>query len=192
MGNGQEQRGLRATAVAATQTEGSSDEDASAARDPDNDTSILKMLFKGNLEERNRSEAQLRKSSASNHKHSYYRKTRCTSTAQEEQGALPAGVLNVFEDSDDDETYTGVYNLFKCTKSSFPYSYDVLGRILSVCALIIRIIAGIVHLPPPACVRAGKWRRAAVLRQSMGCFSGASKSERNRYPWVFAEACGPA
>ena len=92
---------------AATQTEGSSDEDASAARDPDNDTSILKMLYKGNLEERNRSEAQLRKSSVANHKHSFYRKTRCTSTAQEEQSALPAGVLNVFEDSDDDAAYTG-------------------------------------------------------------------------------------
>ena len=43
---------------AATQTEGSSDEDASAARDPDNDTSILKMLYRGNREERNRAEAQ--------------------------------------------------------------------------------------------------------------------------------------
>ena len=92
---------------AATQTEESIDEDASAARDPDNDTSILKMLYRGNLQERNRAEAQLRKSSLCNHKHSFYRNTRCTSIAQEEQSALPVGVTNVFEDSDDDEAYTG-------------------------------------------------------------------------------------
>jgi hypothetical protein len=32
---------------------------------------------------------------------------RCTSTAQEEQSALPVGVINTFEDSDDDAAYTG-------------------------------------------------------------------------------------
>ena len=42
-----------------------------------------------------------------NQKHSFYRNTRCTNVAQEEQSALPAGVVNVYEDSDDDEAYTG-------------------------------------------------------------------------------------
>ncbi len=35
------------------------------------------------------------------------RHTRCTSTAQEEQSAFPAGVLNRYEDSSDDEAYGG-------------------------------------------------------------------------------------
>ncbi len=41
------------------------------------------------------------------HKHKVYRMTRCTSTAQEEQSALPAGVINTYEDSEDDGAYTG-------------------------------------------------------------------------------------
>ena len=40
-------------------------------------------------------------------KHNFYRNTRCTSVAQEEQSALPAGVININEDSDDDEAYGG-------------------------------------------------------------------------------------
>ena len=31
--------------------------------------------------------------------------TRCTNIAQEEQSALPAGVLNVHEDSDDEDAF---------------------------------------------------------------------------------------
>ena len=31
---------------------------------------------------------------------------RCTSTAQEEASSLPAGVINVNEDSDEEEAYT--------------------------------------------------------------------------------------
>ena len=41
------------------------------------------------------------------HKHSFYKQTRCTSTAQEEQSALPAGGINVHEDSSDEEDYIG-------------------------------------------------------------------------------------
>ena len=40
-------------------------------------------------------------------KHDYYKQTRCTSTAQEEQSALPAGVINRHEDSSEDEDCYG-------------------------------------------------------------------------------------
>ena len=42
-----------------------------------------------------------------NRKHSFYRHTRCTSVAQKEQSALPAGVVNTYEDSDDEGAYLG-------------------------------------------------------------------------------------
>ena len=38
-------------------------------------------------------------------KHDYYKQSRCTSAAQEQQSATPMGVINVNEDSDDDEAY---------------------------------------------------------------------------------------
>jgi len=59
------------------------------------------------MEEVNRRLEQERKAKVFNHKHSFYRNTRCASAAQEEQSALPAGVLNVHEDSTDDEGYVG-------------------------------------------------------------------------------------
>ena len=71
------------------------------------DTHVLKMLYKGNMEEVCRQEQQLKKARVFNRKHNCYRNTRCTSLAQEEQSALPAGVINVNEDSDDDEEYQG-------------------------------------------------------------------------------------
>ena len=58
------------------------------------------------MTEVNQREEQVRESKASNRKHDYYRNTRCTSTAQDEQIALPAGVFNVNEDSED-EAYCG-------------------------------------------------------------------------------------
>ena len=64
------------------------------------------MLYQGNMAEANRREEQVRQSKAFNRKHGFYRNTRCTSTAQEEQSDLPAGVFNVNEDSDDD-AYVG-------------------------------------------------------------------------------------
>ena len=75
--------------------------------DPDANDHVLKMLYKGNLEEAKRQDAQKRKSHCVSHKHNVYRNTRCTSTSQEEQSALPAGVINTYDDSEDDEAYTG-------------------------------------------------------------------------------------
>ena len=54
-----------------------------------------------------RHEERARKGKVFNAKHSFYRHTRCTSVAQEESSALPTGVFNVNEDSDDDEAYIG-------------------------------------------------------------------------------------
>ena len=65
------------------------------------------MLYKGNMEEVCRREKQCKKSQVFNRKHNCYRNTRCTSLAQEEQSALPAGVVNVNEDSDDEQEYLG-------------------------------------------------------------------------------------
>ena len=41
------------------------------------------------------------------HGHNVYRNTKVTSRAQEEQSAMPAGVTNQWEDSDDDEAWGG-------------------------------------------------------------------------------------
>ena len=75
--------------------------------DPDADMHILKMLYKGNLEEASRREEQTRKSHCVSHKHNVYRNTRCTSMWQEEQSALAGGVINTYLDSDDEDAYTG-------------------------------------------------------------------------------------
>ena len=81
----------------------STDEKANAVADAD--THVLKMLYKGNMAEISRKEQQSKKAHVFNRKHNCYRNTRCTSVAQEEQSALPAGVININEDSDDDEAY---------------------------------------------------------------------------------------
>ena len=67
-------------------------------------TRLLKLLASGNMEERAR-EGLLSSKAKSFHiaKHGYYRKTRVDSVAQEMQSALPAGVLNVHEDTDEDD-----------------------------------------------------------------------------------------
>ena len=52
-------------------------------------------------------EQQSKKARICNNRHTYYKRTRCTSMAQEEQSALPAGVINVNEDSDDDGIFHG-------------------------------------------------------------------------------------
>jgi len=79
----------------------------SSGQESDIDTRVLKMLYKGNMAEVNRRVEQQRKAKVVNHKHDYYRKTRVTCTAQEEQSAMPGGVINTHEDSDDDEGVTG-------------------------------------------------------------------------------------
>ena len=71
------------------------------------DTHTLKMLYKGNMAEISRAGQQSKKAHVFNRKHNSYRNTRCTSVAQEEQSALPAGVININDDSDDDEAYLG-------------------------------------------------------------------------------------
>ena len=44
-----------------------------------------------------------RKSTVVKTRHTFYKQTKVTSLAQEEQSALPAGVMNVHEGSDDDD-----------------------------------------------------------------------------------------
>jgi len=65
------------------------------------------MLYQGNMEEVARQEEQSKKAKVFMRKHDVYRNTKVTSVAQEEQSALAAGVLNQYEDSDDDDAYTG-------------------------------------------------------------------------------------
>jgi len=92
---------------AGSETEHSSSADEKADAAADADTHVLKMLYKGSMAEISREEQQSKKAHVFNRKHNCYRNTRCTSVAQEEQSALPAGVININEDSDDDEAYYG-------------------------------------------------------------------------------------
>ena len=92
-----------ATKLVDSDTEESSEEE----QKPQEDTHVLRMLYKGNMEEVNRRTEQARKARVISQKHSFYKQTRCTSVAQEEQSALPAGVVNVNEDSSDEEDYFG-------------------------------------------------------------------------------------
>ena len=48
-----------------------------------------------------------RKSTVVNSKHNFFKRTKVTSRAQEEQSALPGGVTNVYEDTTDEESFTG-------------------------------------------------------------------------------------
>ena len=65
------------------------DEDAEASDDgvdpeAEEDTYVLKMLYKGNLAEMNRrDERQRRTKAVTNPKHDFYRSTRCSTTAQD-------------------------------------------------------------------------------------------------------------
>ena len=90
---------------AKSETEESSSRESAHERTAD--TRVLKMLYEGNMAEVNRREEQQRKSWITNHKHDFYRQTRCTSTAQEECSAMPAGVMNTHEDSDDEDAFGG-------------------------------------------------------------------------------------
>ena len=91
--------------MAYSETEVSSADDV----DPEGsrETHVLKMLYEGNVAEVSRRDEQARKAKAYNQKHDYYRNTRCTNVAQEEHSALPAGVFNVNQDSDDELAYAG-------------------------------------------------------------------------------------
>ena len=71
-------------------------------------TRVLRMLYKGNMEEVARQDAASQKAKAFNCKHGYYKKTRVTAVAQECASVHPgAGAMNVYEDSSDEEAYTG-------------------------------------------------------------------------------------
>ena len=86
------------------------EEESSAAEEEadENTARILKLLYKGNMDAVDQNAKQASKTKVFNcYRHNYYKGTRCTNTAQEEQSALPAGVINVNEDSSDCEDYVG-------------------------------------------------------------------------------------
>ena len=70
--------------------EEASEEEDEAQAAVHQDLSVLRMLYKGNVEEVDRGAEQARKGRVVSAKHTFYKNTRCTSTAQEEQSALPA------------------------------------------------------------------------------------------------------
>ena len=71
-------------------------------------TKLLRQLRgAAKMEELDRSSEVQRKSTVVRSKHNFYKQTKVTSHAQEEQSALPAGVTNVYEDSTDEEEFTG-------------------------------------------------------------------------------------
>ena len=88
----------------ASESEASSEGGAASERE---DTRVLKMLYAGSMAEVNKREEQCRKAKVVSRRHNVYRNTRCTNLAQEEQSALPAGVVNIYEDSDDNDAYGG-------------------------------------------------------------------------------------
>ena len=59
------------------------------------------------MEEVERSGEVERKTTVVKTRHNFYKQTKITSHAQEEQSALPAGVLNTYEDTTDEEDFTG-------------------------------------------------------------------------------------
>ena len=65
------------------------------------------MLYKGNMEQISRRGQQEKSAKVYNRKRNYYCNTRCRCITQEEQSAIPAGVFNADEDSDDEDAYLG-------------------------------------------------------------------------------------
>ena len=88
-----------------SETEKSSDE--GLQQHDREDTHVLSLLYKGNVAERNRQEQRERNTAQHLGKLNFYKNTRCTTIAQEECSALPAGVFNANEDSDDADAYDG-------------------------------------------------------------------------------------
>ena len=70
------------------------------------DAHVLRVLRAGHIDELPKCSLAEKKSSTCNSHRNYYRNTRCTDIAQEESSANPGGVLNVHEDSDEDEAFT--------------------------------------------------------------------------------------
>jgi hypothetical protein len=65
------------------------------------------VLRDGYLQEINKNDEAKRRCATENARHDYYKRTRCTNVAEEEQSATPWGVKNVCADSDDEDAYTG-------------------------------------------------------------------------------------
>ena len=59
------------------------------------------------VEEVERSSEVERKTTVVKTRHNFYKQTKITSHAQEEQSALPAGVLNTYEDTTDEDDFSG-------------------------------------------------------------------------------------
>ena len=85
-------------------SESESSEDAPA---PEGTRLLRQLRGSTRVEEVSREPEVQRKVCAARHEHTVYRNTKVTSRAQEEQSAIPAGVRNVMEDSDDDELCDG-------------------------------------------------------------------------------------
>ena len=81
--------------------------DAEEERADGNDLHVLRMLDRGSMEEVCRREELCIHARVFGGKHTSYKQTRCTSTAQEEHSALPTSVINTHEDSDDPNAYSG-------------------------------------------------------------------------------------
>ena len=72
------------------------------------ETKLLRQLRGASkVEELERWSEVERKSTVVKTRHNFYKQTKVTSLAQEEQSALPAGVLNTYEDTTDEEDFTG-------------------------------------------------------------------------------------
>ena len=88
--------------------ETASETESSESEPPPEGTRLLRQLRGAtNVEEVTRQPELQRRTIAARHAHNVYRNTKVTSRAQEEQSAVPAGVRNVMEDSDDDEAWDG-------------------------------------------------------------------------------------
>jgi len=83
-----------------------SDADASE-KDNEEDMHVLKMLYRRDVSQVNRRQEHHRKGGIFSNRHNFYKHTRCTSVAQEEQSAFPSGALNVREDRDDENDFVG-------------------------------------------------------------------------------------
>ena len=71
-------------------------------------TKILRQLRGASkAEEVDRSGEMARKTVVAKSKHNFYRQSKVTSRAQEEQSALPGGVINTYEDTTDEDDFTG-------------------------------------------------------------------------------------
>ena len=81
-------------------------EDEKVRNETMKDAQVLRVLRAGHIEEHDKSKQLQTKSSVCNSHHNYYRHTRCSDNAQEESSANPCGVVNVNEDSDENEAFT--------------------------------------------------------------------------------------